>query len=44
MQQKMKYLVSLYFANETSQDIEKNGFKILLNENEPISLEKLKKR
>lgn len=37
------FLVSLYFANETSQDIEKNGFKILLNENEPVYLEKIEK-
>ena len=37
------FLVSLYFANEASQDIEKNGFKILLNENEPVSLEKIEK-
>lgn len=37
------FLVSLYFANETSQDIEKNGYKILLNENEPVSLEKVEK-
>lgn len=37
------FLISLYFANEASQDIEKNGFKIFLNENEPVSLEKIEK-
>ena len=37
------FLVSIYFANEASQDIEKNGYKILLNENEPVSLEKIEK-
>lgn len=37
------FLVSIYFANEASQDIEKNGYKILLNESEPVSLEKIEK-
>lgn len=37
------FLVSVYFANSSTQDINENGFKLLLDENEPVSLEKIER-
>uniref|UniRef100_UPI0040482F83 hypothetical protein n=1 Tax=Aliarcobacter sp. TaxID=2321116 RepID=UPI0040482F83 len=38
-----EFLISLYFANSTSQDINKKEYKVLLNENEAISIEKIER-
>lgn len=37
------FLVFTYFANETQQDFEENGYLILLNENEPSMIKKIEK-
>lgn len=37
------FLVFTYFANETAQDIESNGYLVFLNESEPTMIEKLEK-
>ena len=38
---KEQFLVFTYFAKEDSQDMEKNGYTLFLNQNEPVLLEKV---
>uniref|UniRef100_UPI0040472EC0 hypothetical protein n=1 Tax=Aliarcobacter sp. TaxID=2321116 RepID=UPI0040472EC0 len=38
-----EFLISLYFANSTSQDINKKEYKVLLNEKESLSIEKIER-
>lgn len=40
---KEQFLVFTYFAKEQSQDMEKNGYTIYLNQKEPILFEKIEK-
>jgi hypothetical protein len=37
------FLISLFFTNSDEQDINENGYRVLLNNNEPILLEKIQK-